>query len=56
MLKKVPINKRLRPEDPRNMMYLKSFRESVDIEQAQKYYDVRTKHTITSDDFKAHSG
>ena len=45
-----PKNKRNQKEDPRNRVYLEHYRETQEAEEAERYHDVKKKHTI---DFKA---
>lgn len=51
-----PKNKRLMKEDPRNTMYLKSFRDRVEQEQTERHYNIRESHTITPEMFKTPKG
>lgn len=51
-----PKNKRNQKEDPRNVMYLKSFRDRVEQEQTERHYNLRETHTITPEMFKTPKG
>lgn len=51
--KKKPMNKRNEKEDERNKMYLQHYRETVELEQSELYFDFRAYHTI---DFNSTKG
>jgi hypothetical protein len=39
-------NKRNQKEDPRNRLYLQHYRETVELEQTETYFDIRAAHTL----------
>ena len=44
--KQKPVNKRNAKEDPRNRLYLQHYRETVELEQSERYFDIRSSHTV----------